>query len=226
MFDYNIKDQVLLLNHKTFSLENELKDLEEKIRIGQNRLHGIQRQLRREILQGEEGIPKRISDLENSLTTAFHRISILEEILDGQFDEKELSVRMNEKVISEQYRDDIKGYFMAMVNHYNNLEYKGSTYKNETYCLDKLLSELNSGLEELRNGIPLNQRFEILLKDDGASFKIGKTKGDILIRMTGASFEMKTQKGRGRETESIEYFQLQDLLQAVAKIFAYEMSKK
>ena len=85
---------------------------------------------------------------------------------------------------------------------------------------------MNSGLEELRNGIPLNQRFEILLKDDGASFKIGKTKGDILIRMTGASFEMKTQKGRGRETESIEYFQLQDLFQAVAKIFAYEMSKK
>ena len=120
MFDYNIKDQVLLLNHKTFGLENELKDLEEKIRIGQNRLHGIQRQLRREILQGEEGFPKRISDLENSLTTAFHRISILEEILDGQFDEKELSKRMNEKVISEQYMDDIKGYFMAMVNHYNN----------------------------------------------------------------------------------------------------------
>jgi len=226
MFDYNIKDQVLLLNHKTFGLENELKDLEEKIRIGQNRLHGIQRQLRREILQGEEGFPKRISDLENSLTTAFHRISILEEILDGQFDEKELSERMNEKVISEQYRNDIKGYFMAMVNHYNNLEYKGPTYKNETYGLDKLLSELNSGLEELRNGIPLNQRFEILLKDDGASFKIGKTKGDILIRMTGASFEMKTQKGRGRETESIEYFQLQDLLQAVAKIFAFEISNK
>ena len=58
MFDYNIKDQVLLLNHKTFGLENELKDLEEKIRIGQNRLHGIQRQLRRELLQGEEGFPK------------------------------------------------------------------------------------------------------------------------------------------------------------------------
>ena len=52
MFNYNIKDQVLLLNHKTFGLETELKDLEEKIRIGQNRLHGIQRQLRREILQG------------------------------------------------------------------------------------------------------------------------------------------------------------------------------
>ncbi len=34
MFNYNIKDQVLLLNHKTFGLENELKDLEEKIRIG------------------------------------------------------------------------------------------------------------------------------------------------------------------------------------------------
>ena len=30
MFNYNIKDQVLLLNHKTFGLENELKDLEEK----------------------------------------------------------------------------------------------------------------------------------------------------------------------------------------------------
>ena len=162
MFDYNIKDQVLLLNHKTFGLENELKDLEEKIRIGQNRLHGIQRQLqrqlRREILQGEEGIPKRISELENSLTTAFHRISILEEILDGQFDEKELSKRMNEKVISEQYRDDIKGYFMAMLNHYNNLECKGPIYKDKTDGLDKLLSELNSGLEELRNGIPLNQR--------------------------------------------------------------------
>ena len=226
MFNYNIKDQVLLLNHKTYGLENELKDLEEKIRIGQNRLHGIQRQLRREILQGEEGIPKRISDLENSLTTAFHRISILEEILDGQFDEKELSVRMNEKVISEQYRDDIKGYFMAMLNHYNNLEHKGPTNKNETDGLDKLLSELNSGLEELRNGIPLNQRFEIFLKDDGATFKIGKTKGDILVRLTGASFEMKIQKGRGGETESMEYFQLQDLLQAVAKIFAYEMSNK
>ena len=226
MFDYNIKDQVLLLNHKTFGLENELKDLEEKIRIGQNRLHGIQRQLRREILQGEEGFPKRISDLENSLTTAFHRISILEEILDGQFDEKELSKRMNEKVISEQYRDDIKGYFMAMVNHYNNFEYEGPTYRDETDGLDKLLSELESGLEELRNGIPLNQRFEILVKENGASFKIGKTKGDITVRMTGASFEMKTQKGRGGETESIEYFQLQDLLQAVAKIFAYEMRKK
>ena len=226
MFDYNIKDQVLLLNHKTFGPENELKDLEEKIRIGQNRLHGIQRQLRRELLQGEEGFPKRISDLENSLTTAFHRISILEEILDGQFDEKELSKRMNEKVISEQYRDDIKGYFMAMLNHYNNLECKGPIYKDETDGLDKLLSELNSGLEELSNGIPLNQRFEILLKEDGASFRIGKTKGDIIVRITGASFEMKTQKGRGRETESIEYFQLQDLLQAVAKIFAYEMSKK
>ena len=194
MSDYNIKDQVLLLNHKTFGLENELKDLEEKIRIGQNRLHGIQRQLRREILQGEEGFPKRISDLENSLTTAFHRISILEEILDGQFDEKELSKRMNEKVISEQYRDDIKGYFMAMVNHYNNFEYEGPTYRDETDGIDKLLSELESGLEELRNGIPLNQRFEILVKENGASFKIGKTKGDIIVRMTGASFEMKTQK--------------------------------
>ena len=226
MFNYNIKDQVLLLNHKTFGLENELKDLEEKIRIGQNRLHGIQRQLRREILQGEEGIPKRISDLENSLTTAFHRISILEEILDGQFDEKELSERMNEKVISEQYRDDIKGYFMAMLNHYNNLECKGPIYKDETDGLDKLLSGLNSGLEELRNGIPLNQRFEILLKEDGASFKIGKTKGDIIVRMTGASFEMKTQKGRGGETESIEFFQLKDLLQAVAEIFAFEITNK
>jgi len=226
MFNYNIKDQVLLLNHKTFGLENELKDLEEKIRIGQNRLHGIQRQLRREILQGEEGIPKRISDLENSLTTAFHRISILEEILDGKFDEKELSERMNEKVISEQYRDDIKGYFIAMVNHFNNFEYEEPTYKDETVGLEKLLSELNSGLEEFRNGIPLNQRYEILVKDDGASFKIGKTKGDILIRLTGASFEMKTQKGRGGETEFIEYFQLHDLLQAVAKIFAYEMSNK
>ena len=139
MFNYNIKDQVLLLNHKTFGLENELKDLEEKIRIGQNRLHGIQRQLRREILQGEEGIPKRISDLENSLTTAFHRISILEEILDGQFDEKELSERMNEKVISEQYWDNIKGYFMAMLNHYKNLECKGPIYKDETDGLDKLM---------------------------------------------------------------------------------------
>ena len=49
MFEYNIKDQVLLLNHKTFDLENELKDLEEKIRIGQNWLHAIQRQLRCEI---------------------------------------------------------------------------------------------------------------------------------------------------------------------------------
>ena len=225
MFDYNIKDQVLLLNHKTFGLENELKDLEEKIRIGQNRLHGIQRQLRREILQGEEGFPKRISDLENSLTTAFHRISILEEILDGQFDEKELSKRMNEKVISEQYRDDIKGYFMAMVNHYNNFEYEGPTYRDETDGIDKLLSELESGLEELRNGIPLNQRFEILVKENGASFKIGKTKGDIIVRMTGASFEMKTQKGRGGESKTFEYFRLQDLLQAVAKIFAYEMSK-
>ena len=226
MFDYNIKDQVLLLNHKTFGLENELKDLEEKIRIGQNRLHGIQRQLRREILQGEEGFPKRISDLENSLTTAFHRISILEEILDGQFDEKELSKRMNEKVISEQYRDDIKGYFMAMVNHYNNFEYEGPTYRDETDGIDKLLSELESGLEELRNGIPLNQRFEILVKENGASFKIGKTKGDIIVRMTGASFEMRTQKGRGGEAESIEFFQLKDLLQAIAKIFAYEMSNK
>ena len=226
MFDYNIKDQVLLLNHKTFGLENELKDLEEKIRIGQNRLHGIQRQLRREILQGEEGFPKRISDLENSLTTAFHRISILEEILDGQFDEKELSKRMNEKVISEQYRDDIKGYFMAMVNHYNNFEYEGPTYRDETDGIDKLLSELESGLEELRNGIPLNQRFEILVKENGASFKIGKTKGDIIVRMTGASFEMKTQKGRGGETESIEFFQLKDLLQAVAEIFAFEITNK
>ena len=226
MFDYNIKDQVLLLNHKTFGLENELKDLEEKIRIGQNRLHGIQRQLRREILQGEEGFPKRISDLENSLTTAFHRISILEEILDGQFDEKELSKRMNEKVISEQYRDDIKGYFMAMVNHYNNFEYEGPTYRDETDGIDKLLSELESGLEELRNGIPLNQRFEILVKENGASFKIGKTKGDITVRMTGASFEMRTQKGRGGETESIEFFQLKDLLQAVAKIFAFEITNK
>ena len=226
MFNYNIKDQVLLLNHKTFGLENELKDLEEKIRIGQNRLHGIQRQLRREILQGEEGIPKRISDLENSLTTAFHRISILEEILDGQFDEKELSKRMNEKVISEQYRDDIKGYFMAMVNHYNNFEYEGPTYRDETDGLDKLLSELESGLEELRNGIPLNQRFEILVKENGASFKIGKTKGDIIVRITGASFEMKTQKGRGSDSKTFEYFRLQDLLQAVAKIFAFEISNK
>jgi len=226
MFNYNIKDQVLLLNHKTFGLENELKDLEEKIRIGQNRLHGIQRQLRREILQGEESIPKRISDLENSLTTAFHRISILEEILDGQFDEKELSKRMNEKVISEQYRDDIKGYFMAMINHFNNFEYEGPTYRDETDGLDKLLSELESGLEELRNGIPLNQRFEILVKENGASFKIGKTKGDIIVRMTGASFEMKTQKGRGGGTVSIEFFQFKDLLQAVAKIFAFEISNK
>ena len=44
--------------------------------------------------------------------------------------------------------------------------------------------------------------------------------------MTGASFEMKSQKGRAGETESIEFFHLKDLLQAVAKIFAYEMSNK
>ena len=106
---------------------------------------------------------------------------------------------MNEKVISEQYRDDIKGY-------YNNLECKGPIYKDETDGLDKLLSELNSGLEELRNGIPLNQRFEILLKEDGASFRIGKTKGDIIVRITGASFEMKTQKGRGSETKPLNIF--------------------
>ena len=64
------------------------------------------------------------------------------------------------------------------------------------------------------------------MKENGASFKIGKTKGDIILRMTGASFKMKTQKGRGGETESIEFFHLKDLLQAVAKIFAYEMSNK
>ena len=44
--------------------------------------------------------------------------------------------------------------------------------------------------------------------------------------MTGASFEMKTQKGRGGETESIEFFHLKDLLQAVAKIFAFEITSK
>ena len=88
------------------------------------------------------------------------------------------------------------------------------------------MSELNSGLEEFRNGIPLNQRYEILVKDDGVSFKIGKTKGDIIVRMTGASFEMRTQKGRGGEKESIEFFQLKDLLQAVAKIFAFEITNK
>ena len=115
---------------------------------------------------------------------------------------------------------------MAMLNHYNNLECKGTIYKDETNGLDKLLSELNSGLEELRNGIPLNQRFEVLLKDDGASFRIGKTKGDIVVRMTGALFEMKTQKGCGGEAESIEFFQLKDLLQAVAKIFAFEINNK
>ena len=42
--------------------------------------------------------------------------------------------------------------------------------------------------------------------------------------MTGASFEMITQKGRGGEAESIEFFQLKDLLQAVAKIFAFEIT--
>ena len=52
------------------------------------------------------------------------------------------------------------------------------------------------------------------------------TKGDIIVRITGASFEMKTQKGRGSDSKTFEYFRLQDLLQAVAKIFAYEMSKK
>ena len=113
-----------------------------------------------------------------------------------------------------------------MVNYYNNFKYEGPTYRDETDGLDKLLSELESGLEELRNGIPLNQRFEILLKEDGASFRIGKTKGDIIVRITGASFEMKTQKGRGSDSKTFEYFRLQDLLQAVAKIFAYEMSKK
>ena len=79
---------------------------------------------------------------------------------------------------------------------------------------DKLLSELSSGLEELRNGMPLNQRFEILMKDEGASFKVGNTKGDIFVRISGASFEMKTKKGRGGDTSSFEYFSLQDLLQA------------
>ena len=64
------------------------------------------------------------------------------------------------------------------------------------------------------------------MKDDGASFKVGKTKGDIFLKITGASFEMNTKKGRGGESESFEYFQLQDLLQAIAKIFAYEMSNK
>mgnify|MGYP003317184160 CR=1 FL=1 len=94
---------------------------------------------------------------------------------------------MNEKVISEQYRDDIKGYFIAMVNHYNNLEYKEPSYDDETNPLDKRLSELSAGLEELRNGIPLNQRFEILMKDDGASFKVGKTKGDIFLSLCSNS---------------------------------------
>ena len=37
---------------------------------------------------------------------------------------------------------------------------------------------------------------------------------------------MKTQKGRGREKELIEYFQLQDLIQALAKIFAFVISNK
>ena len=111
---------------------------------------------------------------------------------------------------------------MAMVNHNNNFEYEGPTYRDETDGIDKLLSELESGLEELRNGIPLNQRFEILVKENGASFKIGKTKGDIIVRMTGTSFEMKTKKGRASESKSFEYFQLQDLLQAIAKIFASE----
>ena len=56
--------------------------------------------------------------------------------------------------------------------------------------------------------------------------KVGNTKVDIFVRISGASFEMKTKKGRGGETKSYEYFRLQDLLQAVAKIFAYEMSNK
>ena len=37
---------------------------------------------------------------------------------------------------------------------------------------------------------------------------------------------MKTQKGLGGETESIEFFQLKDLLQAVAEIFAFEITNK
>ena len=37
---------------------------------------------------------------------------------------------------------------------------------------------------------------------------------------------MKTKKGGGGETKSFEYFRLQDLLQAVAKIFAFEISNK
>ena len=113
-----------------------------------------------------------------------------------------------------------------MVNHYNNIEYKGPSVGKEPNRLDKLLSDLNSGLEELRNGMPLNQRFEILMKDEGASFKVGNTKGDIFVRISGASFEMQTKKGRGSETKSFEYFSLQDLLQAVAKIFSYEMSNQ
>ena len=35
---------------------------------------------------------------------------------------------------------------------------------------------------------------------------------------------MKTQKERGREKGPIEYFQLRDLIQALAKIFAFEIT--
>ena len=226
MFDINVKDQVQLLNHKTFSLENELKDLEEKIRIGQNRLHELQRQLRREILFGEEGTPKKISYLENTLTTAIHRISILEEILDGQFDEEELSIRMDERVISDQYRDDIKGYFIAMVNHFKNLEDRQLISNSDPKDFKKLLSELNKGMEVLRNGLPLDKKFEILMNDKGASFKVGNIKGEINVKVLGAPFELKTKTIGKSENSKYEYFRIREMLQAVARIFAFEMSRK
>ena len=80
MFDYNIKDQVLLLNRKTFGLENELKDLEEKIRIGQNRLHGIQRLLRREIPSKNTSHCKKggVSNKKHRNTSVLRRIHALQ----------------------------------------------------------------------------------------------------------------------------------------------------
>ena len=46
------------------------------------------------------------------------------------------------------------------------------------------------------------------------------------LYVTSYHLESKTKKGRGGESESIEYFQLQDLLQSIAKIFSYEMTNK
>ena len=226
MFNNTVKEQVLFLNEKTYGLENEVKYLENKIRLGQNKVNALQRELKREGLHGKKGHPLRMDELEDCLNSAIYRISILEEMLSDQFDLDELSSEFNEKVIAEQYREDVGGYFLAMVNYKYQKERYSSNVKLHPYRVRELIAPVRSGLEQLRNRLPMNLKYEIYVSETEAFFQVGHFEGEISVKSNEECYELRLKKMKDTEGEIQEYFQASEMLQAIARIFALEVSSK